>query len=241
MKVIILAGGLGTRLSEYTKTIPKPMVKVAGYPIILHIMSHYISYGFKKFYIAAGYKGYVIKKYFKNFKKEGKFFKYKVFNKSCEISILNTGRNTLTGGRLKRLENFIDENENFFFTYGDGLSSVNLKSLLRYHKKRKKIITVTAVRPPARFGELQIFKDSVVSFKEKPQTNSGWINGGFFVAKKDFFKFIRNDEDILEKTPLEKVLKIGQLNAYKHHGFWKCMDTLRDKEVIEEILQNKKL
>ena len=241
MKVIILAGGLGTRLSEYTKTIPKPMVKVAGYPIILHIMSHYIKYGFYKFYIAAGYKGYVIKKYFKNFKKEGKFFKHKVFKKSCEISIINTGLNTLTGGRLKRLENFIDENENFFFTYGDGVSSVNLKSLLKYHKKKKKIITVTAVRPPARFGELRIINDRVVSFKEKPQTNSGWINGGFFVARKKFFKFIKNDKDILEKKPLEKALKIGQLNAYKHSGFWKCMDTIRDKQVIEEILKNKKL
>ena len=153
---------------------------------------------------------------------------------------INTGLN-INGGRLKRLENFIDENENFFFTYGDGVSSVNLKSLLKYHKKKKKIITVTAVRPPARFGELRIINDRVVSFKEKPQTNSGWINGGFFVARKKFFKFIKNDKDILEKKPLEKALKIGQLNAYKHRGFWKCMDTIRDKQVIEEILKNKKL
>ena len=207
MKVIILAGGRGTRLSEYTKTIPKPMVKVAGYPIIIHIMKHYINYGFKKFFIAAGYKGYVIKKYFKNFKKESEFFKFKISGKNCEISIINTGLNTLTGGRLKRLEKNFQENENFFFTYGDGISSVNLNKLLKDHKKKKKLITVTAVRPPARFGELIITNNKVISFKEKPQTNEGWINGGFFVAQKKFFKLIKNDYDILEKNPWKKLLK----------------------------------
>ena len=241
MKVIILAGGLGTRLTEYTKTIPKPMVKVAGYPLILHIMRHYLKYGYKKFYIAAGYKGYVIKRYFKKYKKDGQFFKHKIFNKNCEIAIVNTGLNTLTGGRLKRLENFINDNEDFFFTYGDGISTVNLKKLLNYHNKRKKIITVTAVRPPARFGELKIKKNKVISFKEKPQTNQGWINGGFFIAKKNFFKFIKNDRDILEKKPLERAFKTGQLNAFMHQGLWKCMDTIRDKQVIEEVLKRKKL
>jgi glucose-1-phosphate cytidylyltransferase len=241
MKVIILAGGLGTRLSEYTKTIPKPMVKVAGYPIIIHIMNHYLKHGFNKFYIAAGYKGYVIKRYFKNFKKNGEFFKHKISNKNCKIAIVNTGLNTLTGGRLKRLAHYIDKNENFFFTYGDGISSVNIKKLLQYHKKKNKMITVTAVRPPARFGELKMKKDKVVSFKEKPQTNSGWINGGFFVAKKNFFNFIKNDNDILEKKPLEKALKIGQLSAFKHQGLWKCMDTIRDKQIIEDVLNKKKI
>ena len=241
MKVIILAGGLGTRLSEYTKTIPKPMVKVAGYPIIIHIMNHYLKHGFNKFYIAAGYKGYVIKRYFKNFKKNGEFFKHKISNKNCKIAIVNTGLNTLTGGRLKRLAHYIDKNENFFFTYGDGISSVNIKKLLQYHKKKNKMITVTAVRPPARFGELKMKKDKVVSFKEKPQTNSGWINGGFFVAKKNFFNFIKNDNDILEKKPLEKALKIGQLSAFKHKGLWKCMDTIRDKQIIEDVLNKKKI
>ena len=241
MKVIILAGGLGTRLVEYTKTVPKPMVKVAGHPILIHIMKHYLKYGFKNFYIAAGYKSNVIKKYFKNFKKNGKFFHYKIFNKKCKITIVDTGLNTLTGGRLKRLENYIENDENFFFTYGDGISTVNLKRLLNYHNKRKKIITITAVRPPARFGELKIKKNKVVSFKEKPQTNQGWINGGFFVAEKKFLKFIKNDKAILEKKPLEKAFKTGQLNAYKHNGFWKCMDTIRDKQVIEEILKKKKI
>ena len=241
MKVIILAGGLGTRLAEYTKTIPKPMVKVAGYPIILHIMKHYLKYGFKKFYIATGYKSYVIRRYFKKYKKDGQFFHHKIFNKKCKIAIVNTGLNTLTGGRLKRLGNYIKDDENFFFTYGDGISTVNLKKLLKYHYKRKKIITVTAVRPPARFGELKIKKNKVVSFKEKPQTNQGWINGGFFVAQKKFFQFIKNDNDILEKKPLEKAFKTGQLNAFKHHGFWKCMDTIRDKQVIDEVLKKNKL
>lgn len=240
MKVIILSGGLGTRLSEYTKTIPKPMVKVAGYPLLIHIMKHYINYGFNNFYIAAGYKGYVIKKYFKNFVKEGKFFNYSIKKKKCKIAIINTGLNTLTGGRLKRLENKINDNEDFFFTYGDGLSNVNLKKLLKCHRKKNKIITVTAVRPPARFGELKIKNTQVISFKEKPQTNSGWINGGFFVAKKKFFNFIKNDKDILEKKPLEKAVKNSQLNAFKHYGFWKCMDTIRDKQVLEEILKKKK-
>jgi glucose-1-phosphate cytidylyltransferase len=242
MNVIILAGGLGTRLTEYTKTIPKPMVKVAGYPILLHIMNHYIKFGFKNFYIATGYKGYVIKKFFRKYKKNGELFDYKIFNKKkCRIALVDTGLKTFTGGRLKRLENYINDNENFFFTYGDGISNVNIKKLLNYHNKSKKIITVTAVHPPARFGELKLKKNKVVSFKEKPQTNQGWINGGFFVAQKKFFKFIKNDEDILEKKPLEKAFKSNQLNAFKHRGFWKCMDTIRDKQVIDQILKSKKI
>tara|TARA_B100001287_G_C22598142_1_gene489078 strand:- start:382 stop:1104 length:723 start_codon:yes stop_codon:yes gene_type:complete len=239
MKVIILAGGLGTRLSEYTKTIPKPMVKVAGYPLIIHIMSHYVKFGFNEFLIAAGYKGYVIKRYFKNYKKNGRTFKHKISKKSCFVTIVDTGLKTLTGGRLKRLENYIGNNEEFFFTYGDGISSINIKKLLSHHKKKKKKITVTAVRPPARFGELKLKNSKVIAFKEKPQTNEGWINGGFFVAKKNFFKLIKNDADILEKKPLEKATKQGELNAYKHYGFWKCMDTIRDKQVIEEALKKK--
>jgi len=242
MNVIILAGGLGTRLTEYTKTIPKPMVKVAGYPILLHIMNHYVKFGFKNFYIATGYKGYVIKKFFRKYKKNGELFDYKIFNKKkCKIALVDTGLKTFTGGRLKRLETYIKDNDNFFFTYGDGISNVNIKKLLSSHKKSKKIITVTAVHPPARFGELKLKKNKVVSFKEKPQTNQGWINGGFFVAQKKFFKFIKSDKDILEKKPLEKAFKYNQLNAFKHRGFWKCMDTIRDKQVIDQILRNKKI
>ncbi len=240
MKVIILAGGFGTRLSEYTKTIPKPMVKIGPYPILLHIINHYLNYGFTEFYIASGYKSYIIKKYFKNFKKSGKFFNFKILNKKCKISIIDTGLSTLTGGRLKRVKPFLKKNEQFMFTYGDGISNVNIKNLLNSHKKSKKIITVTAVRPPARFGELIIKKNKVKSFREKPQTNHGWINGGFFVAKYNFFNFIKNDNDILEKSPLEKALKLKELNAFKHIGFWKCMDTLRDRNVLKEIYKKNK-
>ena len=240
MKVIILAGGFGTRLSEYTKTIPKPMIKIGPYPILLHIINHYLNYGFTEFYIASGYKSYIIKKYFKNFKKSGKFFNFKILNKKCKISIIDTGLSTLTGGRLKRVKPFLKKNEQFMFTYGDGISNVNIKNLLNSHKKSKKIITVTAVRPPARFGELIIKKNKVKSFREKPQTNHGWINGGFFVAKYNFFNFIKNDNDILEKSPLEKALKLKELNAFKHSGFWKCMDTLRDRNVLKEIYKKNK-
>ena len=199
MKVVILAGGLGTRLSEYTKVIPKPMVKIGPYPILVHIISHYLKYGFKEFIIAAGYKSHVVKSYFKNFVKTGSEFNTRILNKKCKINILDTGLNTLTGGRLKRVEDYLEKNRDFMFTYGDGLSDLNLKKLLNFHKKNKKIITVTAVRPPARFGEIIINNNRVISFKEKPQTTNGWINGGFFVANPKFLRFIRNDREILEK------------------------------------------
>jgi glucose-1-phosphate cytidylyltransferase len=239
MKVIILAGGSGTRLSEHTKTIPKPMVKVASHPIINHIMDHYCKHGFNEFYIAVGYKSYVIKKYFKNFKKHGVLFNHKIFGKKCRIAIVDTGLRTFTGGRLKRLQPFIDKNEKFLFTYGDGVSDVNLKELIKFHNKHKRIITVTAVRPPARFGEIIIKNNLVNSFKEKPQTNQSWINGGFFVSSYKIFNFISGDKEILEKKPLEKLSKINELLAYKHYGFWKCMDTLRDKKVLDEIYKKK--
>ena len=240
MKVVILAGGLGTRLAEYTKTIPKPMVKIGPYPIIAHIINHYINFGFKDFILATGYKSYVFKKYFKNFKNNGSEFKTKIFGKNCTLNILDTGKKTLTGGRLKRVEKYLPKNENFMFTYGDGISNVNLKKLLDFHIKRKKIITVTAVRPPARFGEIVLKKDSVLSFKEKPQTSNGWINGGFFVANTSFLKFIRGDSEILEKWPLEKVTKLKQLSAFKHFGFWKCMDVKRDREELQKIYKKNK-
>jgi glucose-1-phosphate cytidylyltransferase len=235
MKVIILAGGLGSRLSELTKSVPKPMVKIGRTPIVVHIMKHYIKYGFNEFILATGYKSFVFKKYFKNFKKNGIFFDSKIIKKNCKICILDTGRNTLTGGRLKRVGFLIKKNENFMFTYGDGISSVNLKKLKNFHLKSKKIITVTAVRPPARFGEILIKGKIVSSFKEKPQVNNGWINGGFFIASKNFLKFIKGDMDILEKSPLEKVTKIKQLAAYKHIGFWKCMDVKRDRDELLKI------
>ncbi len=226
MKVIILAGGLGTRLSEYTKTIPKPMVEILGTPLIVHIMKHYANNGFKKFLIATGYKGEIIKKYFNN----------KKFD--WDVKVIQTGQKSMTGGRLKRLKKFIG-NDTFMMTYGDGVSNINLKRLLKHHKKSKKMITVTAVRPPARFGVLKLKGNNVVYFKEKSKLDEGWINGGFFVIEPEFIKFIKNDKTYLEKEPLEKALKLKQLNAYKHNDFWQCVDTKRDKDKLEKVLKYK--
>ncbi len=237
MKVVILAGGRGTRISEYTKTIPKPMIKINKKPILIHIMKIYIKYGFTEFIIASGYKKKIIENYFKGFKKNGVEFNQLLFKKKCSINILNTGSHTMTGGRLKRVSKYISNNDNFMFTYGDGISSVNLKSLKKFHEKNKKIVTVTAVRPPARFGELLIKKNQVIKFKEKPQVTDGWINGGFFVASKKIFDFIKNDQTILEKEPLENLTTSKELCAYKHYGFWRCMDTKRDKDYLESVIK----
>jgi len=224
MKVILLAGGLGTRLSEYTKTIPKPMVSVAGKPMLVHIMNHYAKYGFKDFYIALGYKGEIIKKYFNKNK-----FKW-------NVTLIPTGEKTMTGGRLKRLEKYIGS-ETFMLTYGDGLSNIDLKKLLRFHKKNKKMVTMSAVRPPARFGVIKLNGNKVTYFKEKSKLDEGWINGGFFIMEPTFLKYIKNDQTFLEKEPLEKVTKIDELRAYRHKGFWQCMDTKRDKDKLEKILK----
>ena len=229
MKVAILAGGKGTRLSELTKSVPKPMVKVGGKPILVHIINIYLSYGFKDFYLLVGFKSHIIKKYFKNFKKSGQSFKFVSKKKTCHITIIDSGKNSMTGGRLKKINKYLNKDEDFMFTYGDGVSNINIKKLIRFHKKNKKMITVTAVRPPARFGEIIIKKNLVQSFKEKPQVAQGWINGGFFISKSVFLDYIRNSKTILEKNPLEKVAKQKQLSVFKHYNFWKCMDTLRDK------------
>ena len=239
MKVVILAGGLGTRLPEYTKKIPKPMVKVAGYPIIIHIIKHYLKFGFNDFIIATGYKGKIFENYFANFKKNGVPFKTKIFKKQCKITIFDTGLKTLTGGRLKRISKHLNQNEDFMFTYGDGLSDLNLRKLLKFHKSHKRLITVTAVRPPARFGELIIKNKIVTQFKEKPQVTSGWINGGYFVAKLKFLTLIKGDQTILEKQPIESACRQKELMAFEHFGFWKCMDTKRDRDVMNEILKKK--
>ena len=228
MKVVILAGGFGTRLSEYTKTIPKPMVDIAGKPILLHIMKQYAKYGFKDFYIALGYKGEIIKKFFNK-----KFFDW-------NVNLIQTGKNTMTGGRLKRLKKHIGQ-ETFMMTYGDGLSNVNLKKLLKFHEKNKKLVTLTAVRPPARFGALQLKSDLVSYFKEKSKTDENWINGGFFVMEPDFFKFLKNDHTILERRPLENIAKKKQLAAFRHEGFWRCVDTKKDKDKLNEIFSKKKI
>ncbi len=224
MKVIILAGGLGSRLSKYTSSIPKPMVKIGNIPIIEHIMNIYVKNGFDDFIIAAGYKGEVIKKY---------FYKNNKFN----VKVINTGQKTLTGGRILRLKKLIN-NERFMLTYGDGIANINLKRLLSFHIKNKKMITVTAVRPPARFGVIEIKKNLVIDFKEKIQMRHGWINGGFFVVEPNFMELIKNDNSILEREPLEKASQNKQLVAFKHHKFWQCMDTNRDKEHLESLLKN---
>ena len=228
MKVILLAGGFGTRLSEHTKTIPKPMINVAGKPMLLHIMKLYAKYGYKDFYIALGYKGKIIKKFFNK-----KFFDW-------NIHLIETGENTMTGGRLKRLKKYIGK-ETFMMTYGDGLSNVNLKKLLKFHKKNKKLATLTAVRPPARFGALKLNGQYVSYFKEKSKLDEGWINGGFFVMEPEFLKFIKNDNTYLEREPLEAATKKGQLIAFRHEGFWQCMDTKRDMDRLNKILNSKKI
>ena len=228
MKVILLAGGLGTRLSEYTKTIPKPMIKIGGKPMLLHIMKQYAKYGYKDFYIAIGYKGEMIKNYFNK-----KFFDW-------NIHLIETGKNTMTGGRLKRLKKYIGK-ETFMMTYGDGLSNVNLKKLLKFHKKNKKLATLTAVRPPARFGALKLKGKHVSYFKEKSKLDEGWINGGFFVIEPEFLNFIKNDNTYLEREPLETATKKGQLIAFRHEGFWQCMDTKRDKDRLDKTLNSKKI
>ncbi len=228
MKIVLLAGGLGTRMSEYTKTIPKPMVNINGRPLLLYIMKHYARYGFKDFYIALGYRGEIIKKFFNK-----KFFDW-------NINLIETGQNTMTGGRLKRLKKHIGK-ETFMMTYGDGLSDINLKKLLEFHKKNKKLVTLTAVRPPARFGVIK-FKGQLVSyFKEKSKLDEGWINGGFFVMEPEFLKFIKDDQTYLEREPLEKATKQRQLVAFKHKGFWQCMDTKRDKDKLNKALNSKKI
>ena len=226
MKVVILAGGKGSRLSEITKSIPKPMVRVGRKPIIEHIINYYMKFGFKDFIIASGYKHLIIKNYFK---------KKKI---SANIEVINTGAETLTGSRIKKLASKLTET--FMLTYGDGLSNVNLKELLRFHKKENKMITLTAVHPPARFGELTIDNATVTSFKEKPQLQKGWINGGYFVVEPEFLNLIEKENVMLERTPLLRAVKKKQLVAYNHNDFWFCMDTLRDKMVLDTLFKNNK-
>ena len=226
MKVILLAGGFGTRLSEYTDTIPKPMVEIGGKPILWHIMNFYAQYNHKNFIVALGYKGEIIKKYFSK-----KFDDWK-------IDLIDTGEKTMTGGRVKRLQKIIG-NETCMLTYGDGLSNINLDSLMKFHKNHGKLVTVSAVHPPARFGAIKLDGDKVVTFKEKSHIDQGWINGGFFILEPGFFDLIDGDETYLEREPLERATKKGELFAYKHTGFWKCMDMKRDKDELEVIYKDK--
>jgi glucose-1-phosphate cytidylyltransferase len=244
MKVILLAGGLGSRLAEYTEVIPKPMVSVGGKPIIWHIMQTYSHYGHKDFYIAAGYKSEVIKEYFLNYATLNSDFMVdlstgvvdpiNVEDIDWRVTLVDTGENTMTGGRAKRMKNFIG-NETCMLTYGDGIANIDIDKLISFHKNHGKMITMTAVSPPARFGELTLHDDTVTSFIEKPQMHSGWINGGFFVIEPAFFDLIEDDSTLLEREPFEKAVKLGELMAYKHNGFWQCLDTKRDLQVLENL------
>ena len=225
MKIVILCGGLGTRLSEETRLKPKPMVKIGSLPILIHIMKIYEKYGFNKFVLALGYKKKNIIDYFNKNK-----------NKKWNIELVDTGKNSLTGNRLLKLKKQLINEENFFMTYGDGLIDLNIAKLLNFHKKNKKIATLTAVRPPARFGELKIQKAGLVKkFEEKNQINQGWINGGFFVFNKKIFDYLPKNQCMLERGPMTKLTQDKQLVALKHNGFWQCMDTLRDKELLNKL------
>ena len=226
MKVIILAGGFGTRLSEYTNTIPKPMIQVGNKPILHHIMQFYANFGHTDFYVALGYKGEVIKKYFSN------------IDSDWNINLIDTGSNSMTGGRVKRLQKFIGK-ETFMLTYGDGLSDININNLISFHKNHRKMVTISAVRPPARFGALKLKDSEVVSFKEKSQLTESWINGGFFVMEPNFFELLSSDETVLEKEPLEKVASMKELVAFRHEGFWQCMDHKLDKDLLDDMCSKK--
>ena len=251
MKVVILAGGFGTRLAEYTDLIPKPMVEVGGKPLLWHIMSSYAKYGYNDFIIALGYKSNYIKNYFLNYRNlpsniqinlgsNTRYFEKKDNNlPDWSIQLVETGLKTATGGRIKKLKKFLKD-DNFLLTYGDGLCNVNIQKLVKFHINHNKLVTLTAVRPPTRFGEIQLKEDKVTSFKEKPQINTGWINGGFFVIKKEFIDYIDGYSSMLERSPMVKAVKNNQLRAYKHNGFWRCVDNIRDLNYLKDIYAKKK-
>ena len=245
MKVVILAGGLGTRLSEETDIRPKPMVEIGDYPIIWHIMKIYSHYGFNDFIICLGYKGYIIKEYFANYFLHKSDVQIEIqsnrttyLNSSIEpwkITLVDTGLNTMTGGRIKRIMKYLD-NETFMLTYGDGLSDINVSKLLKFHQHNRKMATVTAVQPAGRFGSLAIdLNDNISSFIEKPPGDNFWINGGFFVLEPQVLDFIGGDETIWEQRPLEEISRMKQLVSYRHEGFWHPMDTLRDKNYLNDL------
>ena len=244
LKVIILAGGFGTRMAEYTDTIPKPMVAVGGKPILWHIMRTYAHFGHKDFYVALGYKAEVIKEYFLNYRSlnadftvnlaSGEITPHQLDPLDWQITLVNTGDSSMTGGRVKRMRKFIG-NETCMLTYGDGLANIDLDELLKFHRRHGKMVTVTAVRPAARFGELELNESQVISFKEKPQLHEGWINGGYFIVESKFFDLIKDDNTILERDPLEMAAAMGELQAWRHDGYWQCVDTKRDRDALESL------
>jgi len=248
MKVVILAGGLGSRISEESTIRPKPLVEIGGKPIIWHIMKLYSHYGLNDFIICCGYKGYLIKEYFTNYSLhttditvDVRSNQVKVHKKTTEpwkITLVDTGENTFTGDRIRIIKDYVDED--FCLTYGDGLTSVDLKKTIKFHKKHKKLATVLAVKPSGRFGSMKIANNLVKSFIEKPMGDGGWINGGFFILNKKIFNYLSKKNCIWEQEPLRKISKLGQLKAYKYDGFWYAMDTLRDKIYLENLWQSKK-
>ena len=245
MKTVILCGGRGTRLAEETSIQPKPMIKIGGMPIVWHIMNIYSHYGHNEFILALGYKGEIIKEYFLNYYalnsdleidvSTGKISYQNSQKKNWKIKLVDTGENTLTGGRLLRLESLLRSQGTFMLTYGDGVANIDLKALLEFHKSHGKLATITAVRPSARFGDLTLNGNQISKFKEKPQGEEGWINGGFFVFEPDIFDYLENDKTILESIPLERLAQDKQLMAYTHQDFWQCMDTIRDLNTLEKI------
>lgn len=244
MKVAILAGGLGTRLAEYTEAIPKPMVPIGGHPILWHIMQRYAAFGHKNFVLALGYKANVVKEYFLNHRAlnsdftvhlgSGKIETLQSGDLDWSVTLADTGERSMTGGRLKRLQRYLSDGT-FMLTYGDGVASIDIARLLEFHRSHKKLVTVTAVHPVARFGELTLNGDRVTAFREKPQVVEGWINGGFFVCEPEFLEFIEGDDTVLEAGPLEKAAAAGELMAYRHDGFWQCVDTKRDRDYLDGL------
>lgn len=244
MKVLILAGGYGTRISEESDIKPKPMIEIGGKPIIWHIMKHYSQHGFNEFVILLGYRSYVIKEYFANYylhnsdvtidtsKQEIKV--HNNYSEDWKITLVDTGLDTMTGGRVKRAKQFIGDDA-FLLTYGDGLSNVDIGELVKFHKSHNGKMTVTSIQPEGRFGALELQDNRISNFLEKPKGDGAWINGGFFVCENSVLEYLENDSTVLEKEPLEKLAKDGELYSFKHHGFWRCMDTLRDKNQLNEM------
>jgi glucose-1-phosphate cytidylyltransferase len=249
MKAVILAGGLGTRISEETDVRPKPMVEVGGRPMLWHIMKLYSAHGVNDFIICLGYKGYVIKEYFANYFLHMSDVTIDIANNKTEvhqhgaepwrITLVNTGEDTQTGGRLKRVQRYVGT-EDFCFTYGDGLADIDLTALIRFHREQGTIATVTAVQPPGKFGSLDIKRNRISRFEEKPPGDSGWINGGFFVLSPAVFDYLADDATVWEREPLERLAREGRLAAYPHRGFWQCMDTLRDRIHLDDLWRSGK-
>ncbi len=247
MKVVILAGGLGTRISEESHLKPKPMIEIGGMPILWHIMKSYCAHGMCDFVVCLGYKGYAIKDFFANYFLHTSDVTFDMANNRMEVhrnysepwrvTLVDTGEDSMTGGRLKRVANYLDDSEPFCFTYGDGLSDINLKMLVEFHRSHGKLATITAVQPPGRYGALNCDETAVKSFTEKPRGDGGWINGGFFVLQKDVLRYIKDDATHWEQEPLQSLARDGELQAHFHSGFWQAMDTLREKNYLDQLLK----